>query len=135
MITTKELAKAKDLMTKGVIAISRHTPVLDAAKILIENHITGLPVVNHDMELIGILSEKDILRLYYDPSCGTDKSVEDFMTEKVLSFDENISMAEICDCLINNSFRRVLITANGKLVGIITRRDLIRYIIELSEKN
>jgi len=135
MITTKELAKAKDLMTKGVIAISRHTPVLDAAKILIENHITGLPVVNHDMELIGILSEKDILHLYYDPNYGTDKSVEDFMTEKVLSFDENISMTEICDCLINNSFRRVLITANGKLVGIITRRDLIRYIIELGEKH
>lgn len=135
MITTTDMAKAKDLMTRGVIGVSRHTPVLEAAKILIENRITGLPVVNHDMQLIGILSEKDILRLYYDPEYGKNKSVEDFMTEKVLSFDENVSMSEVCDCLINNAFRRVLITSNGKLAGIITRRDLIRYIIGLSEKN
>lgn len=123
--------KAKDIMTTDVFSVKRHTPIHDAIKIMVDNNITGLPVVNDDMTLAGIISEKDVLLLLY--SCEDLKSqgtVENFMTANVVAFDQDENLIAICNCLLKNNFRRVPVVADGKLAGIITRKDIIKYILE-----
>lgn len=114
-------------MTTDVIAVKRQTPIQQAIRILMENNITGLPVVNDDMTLVGIVSEKDILRLLYNIGDRLGK-VEDFMTTPVVSFDQEESLVDVCECLIRNHFRRVPIVSKGKLVGIISRKNIVEKI-------
>ena len=125
--------KAKTIMTTNVASVKRQTQIYEAIRILVEKNITGLPVVNDDMTLAGIISEKDVLRLLYDIE---DKpgNVEDFMTENPSSFDHEDSLIDVAECLIKNNFRRVPITSEGKLVGIVSRKDIIKYILELRQK-
>ena len=116
-------------MTKNVISVKKNTPILEALQILAKNDITGIPVVREDMILVGVLSEKDALRLVYNREDASGKTVDDFMTQPAIHFDENESFLDICDCLITNYFRRIPVTSEGKLVGIISRRDIIKYIL------
>jgi CBS domain-containing protein len=126
---------AKDLMTTDVISVKKHTPIYDAIRIMVENNITGVPVVNDDMTLAGIISEKDVLQLLYDcrdlekRDNGTGK-VEDFMSRDVVTFDKDENLLSVCNCLMKRHFRRVPVLSDGKLAGIITRKDLIKYILE-----
>jgi CBS domain-containing protein len=126
--------KAKSVMSTKLITVKRQTPVYEAIRILVENNVTGLPVVNDDMTIAGIITEKDVLKLLYDTENKSDK-VEDFMTKGVVAFNEEDSLIDITECLIKNSFRRVLITSGGKLVGIISRKDIISYILKLRHKD
>ena len=130
------MVKAKDIMEKDVITVKRDTPIQDAIKTLVDNKITGLPVVDDDMTLVGIISEKDVLRILaqmdllmlLDDIKKSDATVEDFMTKEVVSFEQYDTLADVCDCLIKKNFRRVPILSNGEVVGIISRRDLVQYI-------
>ena len=115
-------------MTTDIIAVKKHTPVNRVIEILLENDITGLPVVNDDMTLAGIISEKDVLTLLSDLKDESAK-VEDFMTKDVVSFDQEEDLIAICECLTQNNFRRVPIVSQGKLAGIVSRRDIIKYIL------
>ena len=124
------MLKAKDLMTKTVISINIDDPVYNALELMANNDITGLPVVDNHGNLVGILSEKDVLRLFYADQGGQEKPVADFMTQPAVHFDENESLDEVCKCLQDNYFRRVPVTAKGKLVGIISRKDLLGYIFK-----
>ena len=94
-----------------------------------DNNITGLPVVNDDMTLAGVITEKDVLTLLYE-NRDKPRKVEDFMTEKVISFAPQDSLIDIAESFINNYFRRVPIVTGPKqkLVGIITRKDIIKRI-------
>ena len=96
--------------------------------------MTGLPVVNDDMSIIGIVTEKDVLALLYNIEDRMRK-VEDFMTEEVVCFDEDDSLISITECLIESNIRRVPITSQGKLVGVISRKDIISYILKLRHKD
>ena len=123
--------KAKDIMTTDVISVKRQTPIYDAIRTMVDNNITGLPVVNDDMTLAGIISEKDVLQLLYsyeDLKC--EGKVENFMTTAVVAFDLDENLIAVCNCLLKNNFRRVPVVSNGKLAGIITRKDIIKYIVE-----
>ncbi len=126
--------KAKDVMKTNLITVGRHTPIHEAIRILVENNITGLPVVNDDMSLAGIISEKDMLGLLYNIE---DKpgNVEDFMTEDEVSFEQEDSLIDITESFMASSFRRVPIVTGGKLVGIISRKDVIAYILKLRHKD
>ena len=83
------LLKAKDIMTRKVLCITQDTPVVDAIRLLVENHITGVPVVEADMTLLGILSEQDVLRLFHTYDDEKDRTVYDFMTHPAIHFEEN----------------------------------------------
>jgi CBS domain-containing protein len=124
------MIKAKDIMTKRVICVKTDTPILEALKYIASNGISGLPVVEDDMTLVGIVSEKDVLSLFYDNESDDETTVDDFMTQPPLFFDENESLSDVCDFLRKNVFRRVPITSEGKLVGIISIRDVIEYILQ-----
>lgn len=126
--------KAKTVMTTNVISVNRETEIYEAIRTLVENNITGLPVVNDDMSIVGIITEKDMLQLLYDVNNQSAK-VEDFMTKGVVSFNEDDNLIDITECLIKNNFRRVPVTAGGKLVGIISRKDIIAYILKLRHRD
>jgi len=126
--------KAKDIMTTNVITVKRQTPIYEAIRTLVENNITGLPVVNDDGTMAGIISEKDVLKLLYGIKDKAN-NVEDFMTKGIVSFNQDDSLIDITECLIKNNFRRVTILAEGKLTGVISRRDIIAYILKLRRKD
>jgi len=121
--------ETRAIMTTDVIYVKRDVPIGRAIEILVENDLTALPVVDEDMALLGIVSEKDVLGLLSDLEDDLAK-VEDFMTTDVVSFSEDEDMIAICECLVNSHFRRVPIVADGKLVGIVSRKDIIKYILE-----
>jgi CBS domain-containing protein len=126
------MLKAKDIMTTNVVCVKRQTPIYEAAELLIGNDITGMPVVEDDMTLIGIVSEKDLLRLVYAGEDEKNGTVEAFMTQPAACYKDNDSLTTIIDFMLINYFRRVPVTSkDGKLVGIISRPDVLKYILQL----
>jgi len=123
---------AKDIMTTDLITVKTDTPIYEAMEFVAKHDISGLVVVEDDMTLVGILSEKDMINLVRTPQDYEGKTVNDFMTQPALYFEENESLLDVCDFLKKNVFRRVPITAKGKLVGIISIRDVIEYILQLN---
>lgn len=126
--------KAKDIMTKAVICIRPDMLIYDAIRTLVDRNVTGLPVVDADLALVGMLSEKDVLKTLYATEDSAKQTVNDFMSKTVISFDANSSLIELCDCLIEKNFRRVPVTEDGKLVGIVSRSDVIRAILRLKRQ-
>ena len=122
----------EDIMTTNLITVTPETSVGEAMKTLTENEITGMPVVDDDMNLVGVISEKDMLELLHDIE-NNDLNVEEFMTTDVSYFEQDTNLIDICDFLTKKDFRRVPITSNGRLVGILTRKDIIRYIVDYQD--
>ena len=125
------MLRARDIMSTNVISVQRDAPILEAVKLLVENNISGLPVVEDDMTLAGILSEKDVVELFYDSEQAEDKMVNDYMTYPAVHFEENHALLNVCDFLVKNIFRRVPITSDGKLVGIISVKDILNTVLQL----
>jgi len=128
------MLKVKDIMTENVISVTKDTPIFQAIEILSNNDITGIPVVEDDMTVVGILSEKDILSVLYASQENEDKVVNDFMTQPAICFERDESVMDVCVCLRENFFRRVLVTEHGKLVGIVSRKDIIKCILQARNK-
>ena len=129
------MLKAKDIMTKQVISVRKDAPVLEAVELLWKNDITGIPVVEDDMTLVGVLTEKDLIRLLYADEDLRNKTVSSFMTQPAVHFDENEALPDVCECLMNYFLRRVPVTSKGKVVGIISRADIIGCIIRQWQGN
>ena len=129
------MLKAKNIMVKEVITVTRDTPIFEALELIAENDVTGIPVVEYDMTLVGILTEKDVLRLFYTHEDHKNETVNSFMSQPVVHVDENESLSEVCACLMNYFLRRVPVTSKGKVVGIISRPDLIKYILRQLQGN
>ena len=126
--------EAHTLMRRDVQTVEPETDIYEAVRLITKHNITGLPVVNHSGEMVGILSEKDVLTLMIEakdhPGC-----VADFMSKQIVSFNEDDSLVDIAECLVKQSFRRVPILSKGRLVGIISRRDIVRYILKLRHQD
>ena len=126
--------KTKDVMTKGAICVEKDTPIYEAIQIMVNNGVTGLPVVEKDMTLIGILSEHDVLRLFHTYKEEMGRTAGEFMTRSVVCFEEDENLLDICYRLKDNSIRRVPVTSNGKVIGIISRADILRCILQLLQE-
>jgi CBS domain-containing protein len=129
------MLEAKDIMTKEIIYIKKDVPIVEAIKLMSKNNITGIPVTEDDMTLVGILSEQDVLRLFHTHENEKDRTVDDFMTQPAIHFEEDELLLDACYCLRDNPIRRVPVTSNGKVVGIISRSDIIKCIIQLCEND
>jgi CBS domain-containing protein len=129
------MLEAKDIMTKDVICIQKDTPIFHAIDLMVMNNITGIPVVEEDLSLVGILSEQDVLRLFHTYEDEKDRTVNDFMTQPAIHFEENEFVLDICYCLRDNAIRRVPVTSDGKVVGVISRSDILKCILDFSRKN
>ncbi len=130
------MLKVKDVMTKSVISVKRETPIYEAMEIMRKKDITGMPVVEDDMTLVGVITEKDVLRLFYAEEDEKNETVGFFMTRPAVSYRENENLQSVCDFMMINYFRRVpVVSKQGKLVGIISRPDIIDYILEQRRQN
>ena len=125
------MLKVKEIMTTDVVSVTKDTPIYEAMELLIKHEITGMPVVEDDMTLVGVISEKDCLRLFYADEEEQNKTVQHFMTQPAVHYHENDSLKTVCDFMMINYFRRVPVTSKkGQVVGILSRPDVIKHILE-----
>jgi len=125
---------ARDAMTHGLLTVHRDTPLYDVMDTLSTHHVTGLPVADDGLHLQGMITEKDILRGIRDPS-ASGSTVQNHMTEKVVAFDQGARLCDVCECLITHHFRRVPILSQERLVGIVSRTDIIRKMAALFKRS
>lgn len=122
--------KVRDYMTTHLIVFHPETDLFAAIDTLLTNHISGAPVVNSKGKLVGILSELDCLKnivtgSYYDyESLGG--TVEEFMVTDVQTVSPDIDILNIADRFMNERRRRFPVIEDGKLVGQISRKDILR---------
>jgi CBS domain-containing protein len=113
-----------------VQTLNPETQILDAVDFLLEKHVTGAPVVDGQNRVVGILSEKDCLNLL---AAGSDAdvpqgNVADFMTTEVLTIPPGMNVYFCAGLFMNTPIRRFPVVDDGKLVGAITRFDILRAI-------
>src|SRR4051812_24572339 len=138
---------AADVMTTEVLSVEPDTPVRDIAEFLYTRRISGVPVVEHD-DVIGIVSEGDLighaaaigeprrswwLSLFADESLSArdyakthGRAARDVMTASVVSVEETATLAEIARLVERHRIKRVPVLRDGKLVGIVTRGNLLQ---------
>lgn len=121
--------RVRDAMTMGLLTTTLDAPLPEAAEVLVAHGITGLPVVDDSMKLLGALSEKDVLRLF-DSSPSRAWRVCDVMTPDVVSVNLDDDLFDVCKCLAGNALRWAPVLDRGKLIGIISRADLILYLLK-----
>ena len=131
--------RAKDIMTSPVITVTGDTPLKDAAEILVTREISALPVVDGRGKLIGILSEADIvpLELTPDPRAqmipvparAVAHTVEEAMTRDVVALPEDAGISWIATLMLEKHIKRIPIVSGAFVVGIVSRRDLLRVLI------
>ncbi len=127
----ERIPRAKDFMIKDVITFHPDTDVYEAIHILLERKISGTPIVQDD-KIVGVLSEKDCLRIlangkFHELPGG---SVSNYMSTPVHTIHPDADIFAVADIFLKNHFRRVPVVKDGKLVGQISRRDILRAIQE-----
>jgi CBS domain-containing protein len=138
---------ASDIMTREIISVGPDTPVSDVVKTLLENRISAVPVVDNGA-VVGIISEGDLLRraeigterqrsrwLAFATSSANlaaeyvktrGRSARDLMTKAVITVSADTPVAEIADILESRQIKRVPVLQDGRLVGIVSRANLIQ---------
>lgn len=146
--------KARDVMTRDVVSIGPDATVLQAARLMLQHHISGLPVVDKDNELVGILSEGDFLRRRetaterrrsrwleflmgpgkiaseYTHSHG--QKVVEVMTDEVRTVDEDADLEAVVELMEKHRIKRVPVTHDGKMTGIVTRSNLMHAMVSMA---
>ncbi len=124
------MLKAKDLMTKEVITVNEEMSVVNLAKILCENKISGVPVVDKDKKLVGVVTEKDLINIIFSGNVRNTK-VGDIMSRNIIKFTPDTDIDKIALAISEKNVRRVIIVDDkDKVVGIVSRRDIIKMLIE-----
>ncbi|MBL8921163.1 MAG: CBS domain-containing protein [Myxococcaceae bacterium] len=120
----------RDFMDTQVHTVSPDLPILDAVDFLLEKHVTGAPVVDGEGRLIGMLTEKDCLRLLSSGVNGDVPKgfVRDFMTTRTDSVTPDMNIYFVAGLFLGANYRRFPVVEKGKLVGAITRFDILRSI-------
>jgi CBS domain-containing protein len=121
------MLKAKDIMTTHVVAVTRDDTIDHAISLMVKHRISGLPVVDHDHRPLGIVSEFDLLELICEGH-PEDNSVAQFMSPGLFGVDENDSWVQVADLFREKHVRRLPVLRDGRLVGIVTRHDLMHAI-------
>ncbi len=112
---------ANDIMTKKVITVSPTASVKDLAKTLTKNKISGTPVADKNGKLLGIVSRTDVV-------AKRGEKVKDIMSKDIISVNEEIPVEEIANLFTTHKINRVPVLRGKKLVGIVSRADLVRAI-------
>lgn len=148
--------KASDVMVSDVITVGPDASVMDVAEILLAHRISGVPVVDGNGDLVGIVSEGDLMRRtesgterqrswWLEALTGTQtlaadyvkshaRKVKDVMTRNVITASPDMPLAEIATLLETNAIKRVPIVEAGKVVGIISRANLLQALASLRKK-
>lgn len=112
-------------MSKPVRRVTKDISLRKAIKLMDENNIGVLPIVENDKP-IGVITERDILRRVVAKGLDLDKkTVEDIMTKNPITIEHDASILEVTRLMSENNFRRLLVVKSGKLVGVVTAKDVI----------
>ena len=119
---------AASIMIRRVVTLSPEMDVYEAIDLLLQNHISGAPVVDPEGTLIGIFSEKDCMRVLIDGAYNNlpTATVASFMVREVRSIPEDLDLLSITQIFLSTSYRRLPVVRDGKVVGQISRRDLLQ---------
>jgi CBS domain-containing protein len=148
--------RAHQVMTRNVITVLPGTPIMEAARKMLENHISGLPVLDSSGALVGIVSESDFLRrseigtqhklptwleYFLSPTHSADKfihergrKVQDVMTRNLVTADEDMPLDELVRLMEKNRVKRLPVLRDNKLVGIVTRANLLRALASMGRE-
>ncbi len=133
--------RAGEIMTRAVVTVQTDTSVQQAAALMAEHAITSLPVLDEDDRVVGIVSEADVIRdrMPHDPRShlraepheqpDPARHVREVMTPVVYCLGENADVADLAAVMLDNGVRAVPIVDGGRLVGIVSRRDLLRTLL------
>ena len=118
----------RDYMTVHPVTFNPDMDVLDAVHELVKHRIAGAPVVNEHGEVIGMLSEFDCLKVALDAGYYGDAGgpVSDFMSTDVESVSADMSIVDLAQKFLTSKFRRFPVMTENRLVGQISRRDVLR---------
>jgi len=124
----------KDYMSANLVTLSPSTSILDAARQLVENRISGAPVLDQQGNLVGLLSEKDCMRIalyagYHSEAAGT---VSEYMHKDVKTVDAERNIVDVAMMFIEDDYRRYPVMKDGRLVGQISRRDVLKALASLT---
>ena len=138
---------AKDIMTAKVIQIAPSASIGEAAKLMLGEHVSGLPVVTADGRLVGIVSEGDFLRRtelaterkrrrwveFFEPgklageyTLTHGQKIDEVMTDRVITVGPDAPLDEVVDIMIGSQIKRLPVVDDGVLVGIVSRSDILR---------
>ncbi|MFA0732227.1 MAG: hypothetical protein BKPUNTRY_001774 [Candidatus Fervidibacter sp.] len=115
--------RAKDIMTTRVVTVKPSTPIPEAARLLVRRKISGVPVVDEKdkTKVVGILTEADLLA-----APAGAKTVAEVMRKRVISVSPETPIDEIAAILVKRKIKRVPVLEGGKLVGMVSRIDVLR---------
>jgi len=119
---------AKDIMTTNVITVGEDLKILEVCKVLTEKRVSGVPVVSKEGKLVGVVTERDLL--LHNPLVT---SVKDIMTKQVVMVTEDTPVEEISRLLLTHSVKRVPVIRGQKIVGIVSRLDILNGRVESGE--
>jgi CBS domain-containing protein len=148
--------RAHQIMTRNPITVLPETPIIEAAHKMLENHVSGLPVLDVSGRLVGVVSEGDFLRrseigtqqkrprwlqYFLSPRRSADdfvqergRKVEDVMTRDPIVADEDASLDELIHLMEKNGIKRLPVLRDDKLVGIITRANLLQAVASIAKE-
>ncbi|MEE9602043.1 MAG: CBS domain-containing protein [Thermoguttaceae bacterium] len=125
--------RVSDAMTTAVISISQDALIDEVFELLLRHHVSGLPVVDDDKNLVGVVSELDLLVLL-DSQASESSPVSEYLSGDVLTVHEDDLLTDVTELFLKHNYRRLPVVRDGKLVGVISRRDLVRYIRDIRSR-
>ena len=125
---TNKAERVRDFMKTNPLSISPETEIMRAVNLLVAEDISGLPVTDAQGRLVGILTERDCIAValqagYFDEFGGR---VEQYMTTPVETVEPDSSLMDLAELFARSPFRRCPVVEEGRLVGLICRRDILR---------
>lgn len=120
-----KISKASDVMTREVITAKKEMLLTDVMEVLLEKRISGIPIVDDQGRLEGIVTEIDLVNSMLSGNADETK-VGEIMSTSITFFPPNATCAEMASCFTANRIRRVPIVDKDKLVGIVSRRDILK---------
>lgn len=135
--TSKQIL-VSDYMTKNLITFREDQPIKEVIEILIKHKISGGPVVNDNNELVGIISEGDCMKQlsesrYYNLPIEENNKVQKAMVKEVETIDGNMNIFEAVNKFLKSKRRRFPIVENGKLIGQISQKDVLKAALEMKK--
>jgi CBS domain-containing protein len=122
--------KAREIMMRPVIAANKTTWVRDVAMQMLIGGFSGMPVAEPDGTLLGVITEFDVIRAIRRGRSPEATTVEEIMSDEVISVDVNESTDKVMTLMDTAHILRVPVTDDGKLVGVISRPDILRAYID-----
>jgi CBS domain-containing protein len=126
---------ARDIMVTKLITLSPDVDLREAARLLLKNRISGAPVVNAEGELIGVFSEMDMMNALVDAVYEVlpSSEVRNYMSTELFTVGEDLDLLSIAQIFRSKGYRRLPVVSGRKLVGQISRRDVMAAVVKLME--